>query len=198
MKLQLGCFHRGIDGWVNTDITPNLFIARIPFAAALLYRLHVMNDLHYEWHKESRFRNVRYLNVTKRFPYKDATVEAVFCSHIVEHLDPSQARHMFAEVLRVLKPGGVFRVVVPDLEWAISIYNSDEPEDFLNAMYEHSGGRAKNSHKWMYNGKSLKLFFEKNGFTDVCICDFKMGRLPDVEKLDSRPDNSIFVEGVKS
>lgn len=198
MKLQLGCFHQAADGWVNTDITPHLFIARVPFAATLLHRIHVVNDQHYAWHREGRFRNVRYLNAVKRFPFKDGSFDAVFCSHIVEHLDPNQARYMFGEVLRVLKPGGVFRVVVPGLEWAVSLYNPESPGIFLDAMYEHVGGSSKNSHKWMYTRASLQSFFEDQGFVDVKNCAYQEGRLPDVEKMDSRPENSIFVEGIRA
>jgi predicted SAM-dependent methyltransferase len=197
MKLQLGCFHQGLDGWVNTDITPNLFIARVPFAASLLHRLHIMNDQHYAWQKEGRFKGVRYLNVARRFPYRDHIFDAVFCCHMVEHLEPGQARHMFREVLRILKPGGVFRVVVPDLDWAVSLYDSRNPDHFLDAMYEHGGGSSKNNHKWMYTRDSLKHFFEQQGFLDVQDCVYREGRLPDVERIDSRPENSIFMEGIR-
>lgn len=196
MKLQLGCFHQGITGWVNTDITPNLFIARIPLMATVLHRLRIMNDLHYTWHREGRFKGVKYLNVVKKFPYKDGVSEAVFCSHMLEHLDPNQAKRMFEEVFRILQPGGVFRVAVPDLEWAVTLYDADQPDRFLDAMYEHVGGSAKNSHKWMYTRQSLKRFFEEVGFINVENCAFQEGRIPDVGKLDSRPENSIFVEGI--
>jgi predicted SAM-dependent methyltransferase len=114
---------------------------------------------------------------------------------MLEHLEPSQARHMFGEVLRVLKPGGVFRVVVPDLNRAVSLYDPQRPDAFLNAMYEHVGGSKKNSHKWMYTQASLIRFFEQTGFVGVQDCAYREGRLPDVEKIDSRPDGSIFVEG---
>lgn len=198
MKLQLGCFHQGLDGWVNTDITPNLFIARVPFASTILYRLGVVNDQHYAWHREGRFKRVRYLNVTGKFPYRAGIFDAVFCCHMLEHLDPRQARNMFTEVLRVLKPGGVFRVVIPDLEWTVSLYDAENPDRFLNAMYEHVGGSAKNSHKWMYTKESLKRFFEEQGFVDIQNCAYREGSLPDVEKIDSRPENSIFMEGFRA
>jgi hypothetical protein len=41
-NLHLGCLDRPVDGWVNTDITPHIFVARIPLAARILRRLGAM------------------------------------------------------------------------------------------------------------------------------------------------------------
>jgi SAM-dependent methyltransferase len=49
-------------------------------------------------------------------PYPDSSVDAVYHSHVLEHIDRVHVPGFLAEVLRVLKPGGVHRVVVPDLE----------------------------------------------------------------------------------
>jgi SAM-dependent methyltransferase len=195
MKLHLGCFHEVYEGWVNTDITPNIWIARLPFAASLMFRFGLMNKEHYEMHRQGLFKRVKYLNVLRRFPYRDDSAEAVFCSHMLEHLYVKQAERMFAEILRILKPGGVFRVAVPDLEWVVGFYDRENPTPFLDLMYEHVGG-AKNSHKWMYTDISLKKFFEDQGFTEVRVCDYQKGRLPDVGMVDGRPETSIYVEGI--
>ena len=37
--LHLGCFDRPIPGWVNTDITPHLFIARVPLLPRAMHAL---------------------------------------------------------------------------------------------------------------------------------------------------------------
>jgi SAM-dependent methyltransferase len=44
------------------------------------------------------------------------TFDAVYANHVLEHLTPDEAGKFLAEVYRVLKPNGVCRVVVPDLE----------------------------------------------------------------------------------
>jgi SAM-dependent methyltransferase len=49
-------------------------------------------------------------------PYPDNSVDVVYDSHFLEHLDPPVARSFLLEVKRVLKPGGLQRIVVPDLE----------------------------------------------------------------------------------
>lgn len=42
--------------------------------------------------------------------------DAVYCSHALEHLTPSEGDKALAEFVRVLKPGGFAMVLVPDLE----------------------------------------------------------------------------------
>jgi predicted SAM-dependent methyltransferase len=47
----------------------------------------------------------------------DGTFDAVYTSHTLEHLYPHDVRRCVHNFQRVLKPGGVLMVVVPDLEW---------------------------------------------------------------------------------
>ena len=54
-RLHLGCFDQVFPGWVNTDITPHIFIARIPGLAWLLYRAGMMSEQRYEQHKKRVF-----------------------------------------------------------------------------------------------------------------------------------------------
>ena len=55
-------------------------------------------------------------------PWGAAVFDAVYSSHVLEHLPPTEGRELLAEQLRVLKPGGVCRVVVPDLEGICRLY----------------------------------------------------------------------------
>jgi ubiquinone/menaquinone biosynthesis C-methylase UbiE len=57
-----------------------------------------------------------YLDCTARLPFVDGCLAAVFCEHLIEHLEKPGAQFMMREVFRVLRPGGVFRVVTPSLE----------------------------------------------------------------------------------
>jgi predicted SAM-dependent methyltransferase len=49
-------------------------------------------------------------------PFPDASFDAVYSSHVLEHFTPDMGRRFLREQWRVLKPGGICRVVVPDLE----------------------------------------------------------------------------------
>lgn len=59
---------------------------------------------------------VQRVNLLKRFPFPDDHFDAVYSSHVLEHFTPSQADHLISEAYRVMKPGGILRTVVPDLE----------------------------------------------------------------------------------
>lgn len=55
-------------------------------------------------------------DLRKGIPFPDGSVDAVYHSHLLEHLDREAVPGFLAEVRRVLKPGGIHRIVVPDLE----------------------------------------------------------------------------------
>lgn len=61
-------------------------------------------------------------DVTRGIPFDEHQFDAVYHSHILEHLRPEQGRQLVAECFRVLKPGGVLRMVVPDLERIARLY----------------------------------------------------------------------------
>src|SRR5438876_1720436 len=106
-KLHIGAFNCGIDGWVNTDVTPHLWVARIPFAAKLLHLVRVLDDARYDEHRRGRFDGLRYMDATKALPLADASVSAVFSSHVFEHLFPDEIERLVYEIFRILIPGGV-------------------------------------------------------------------------------------------
>lgn len=55
-------------------------------------------------------------------PAKPGQYDMVYHSHVLEHLTPADAQRLIEECYRVLKPGGVLRVVVPDLEFIARSY----------------------------------------------------------------------------
>lgn len=55
-------------------------------------------------------------DVRKGLPFADEAFDAVYCSHVLEHLLQQDAARLLRHMRRVLRPGGVIRVVVPDLE----------------------------------------------------------------------------------
>lgn len=77
-------------------------------------------------------------------PFADNAFAVVYHSHVLEHLGPAQARQLLAECLRVLAPGGILRVVVPDLETKAMLYL-----DRLDAAARAPGTAAEGEHEWM-------------------------------------------------
>ena len=49
--------------------------------------------------------------------YPDASVDEVRASHILEHFGHREAVDVLKEWVRVLRPGDVLRIAVPDFDW---------------------------------------------------------------------------------
>lgn len=60
--------------------------------------------------------SVERFDVRQRLPFEDASADLVYHSHLLEHLTLEEARFFLGECFRILKPGGIVRVAVPDLE----------------------------------------------------------------------------------
>jgi len=197
-RLQLGAFDQAQQGWVNTDITPHLFVARIPGLAWMLHRVGAIGPERYATHRSGAFRSVRYLDVSRRFRFPDASFECVYSSHMLEHLDRDAAERCIRETHRVLRPGGILRVAVPDLDAVVAAYDPVDPDTFLSGLYEGNSCRASRAsqHRWQYNAGSLEALLKRAGFCDIERCDYREGRCPDVERIEHRRW-SLFMEAVK-
>ncbi|MEW6237616.1 MAG: methyltransferase domain-containing protein [Candidatus Omnitrophota bacterium] len=64
----------------------------------------------------SRDPNVIAYDLSQGIPFGDGSMDAVYHSHMLEHLRRSDARFCLLECFRVLKPGGVIRIATPDME----------------------------------------------------------------------------------
>lgn len=79
------------------------------------------------------------LDVRRGIPLADGTADACFSSHVIEHLSPEAASSFLREQFRVLRPGGVIRVVAPDLESIARLYVGalDAAESESRPTFEH-------------------------------------------------------------
>jgi SAM-dependent methyltransferase len=65
-----------------------------------------------------------YLDATQRWPFEDGALEVVYADNVIEHITLEQGRAMLAEAYRCLQPGGVIRLVTPDLRKHVELYLS--------------------------------------------------------------------------
>lgn len=66
--------------------------------------------------------SVKRWDVQKALPFSDGSFDVAYHSHVLEHLSKRDAPALLSECRRVLKSGGVIRVVVPDLERIAELY----------------------------------------------------------------------------
>jgi predicted SAM-dependent methyltransferase len=86
--------------------------------------------------------HVKKCNLIKGIPFPDNKFDVVYHSQVLEHIPKDKAEGFIKECCRVLKPGGVIRIVVPDLENIIDEYkkhlnqNLESPTELSEANYE--------------------------------------------------------------
>jgi predicted SAM-dependent methyltransferase len=129
------------------------------------------------------------LNVLRGLPFGDGAARYIFVSHLLEHLFfPRDVQAFLTELRRVLAPGGVVRIVVPDIEQCIEAYAKRDPvffasrretwpwwpenptrlEDFL--AYAGAGPEPAylfESHKYGYDFETLAKVLAAAGFEDI-------------------------------
>jgi predicted SAM-dependent methyltransferase len=66
--------------------------------------------------------NVRPWNLQCGLPYGDNEVDVCYTSHVLEHLSQQDVKRLIRECFRILKPNGIVRAVVPDLEAIAKTY----------------------------------------------------------------------------
>jgi len=104
--------------------------------AAVLIRLGLINKDQESLILAARNNDIRWVDATTHIPLPDASVDVLYSSHMVEHLDRESAMSFLTEVRRVLVSNGVVRIVVPDLKKLVAEYLEREDADaFIERTY---------------------------------------------------------------
>jgi len=178
MNLHLGCGPIKLPGFVNID-----------------HSAHWSPDIIMD-----------YLKLSDRFG--EGVADAVFSCHSIEHLVfPNEAVRALAQVFRVLKSGGVVRIVVPDLMLVARKYVSG---DSLQSIYggTHFYGRdcpatrflyfcREWSHTVVFDEPLLTEMMREAGFINVHSCGFGISENYLLSNIDRYPEESLSMEGTK-
>lgn len=89
--------------------------------------------------------------------FREASCAAVYCSHVLEHFTRPAAPIFLRECHRVLRPGGIVRVVVPDLETMARLYVK-----YLDGALGGDAEAARR-HEWMMLELLDQLVREESG-----------------------------------
>jgi SAM-dependent methyltransferase len=119
--LNLGSSARVAPGWNNVDFSWLIRFSKHPHVSRLLHRVGVLSTFRYERILRIDPHAIQW-DLRRGIPFADKTFDGVYHSHVLEHIDRDAAPKFLAECFRVLKPGGILRVVVPDLEQLVQDY----------------------------------------------------------------------------
>ena len=95
----------------------------------------------------------------------------------------------------MLKNDGVLRITIPDLEYAMSLYEEGKKDEMLQQyFFVEDAGNQYSSHKYMYDFEMIRLMLFDAGFNKITRCEYQQGSVPDIDVLDNRPVDSLYVE----
>jgi predicted SAM-dependent methyltransferase len=152
-----------MSGWINPEKNVEGMLLDIgsgdPTTLELQKAGYVLNDI--EPHKGIDL--VCNILDLKKYINNDWCTE-VFSSHILEHFTRKEIEVVMEIVKDILKPGGLFNIVVPNFEWHARLVLNFEPE---RAIYYAYGGQLDefDIHKNGFTTITLKNLLERHGFS---------------------------------
>jgi hypothetical protein len=196
IRVHFGCGNSIGASWMNFDVSPMLKVERIPLIGPLLHKA-VGGGTPFP-------REVIYGNISEKVLVPEGTAQAAYASHVLEHLTLEEAKRAIQNTFRMLAPGGVFRVIVPNLRTRAERYLQDldagDPEAASNFMrYSLLGLEQRprglirtlrrafsgTPHLWMWDTVSMGAELERAGFVEVRECKFGDAADPAFRELEN-------------
>jgi predicted SAM-dependent methyltransferase len=140
-------------------------------------------------------------------PLETNSVDYAVSIHSLPEIPYGDLVGVLTELHRVLKPGGVLRVALPDLDRAIRAYVAGDRDYFLIPDSEAKAIGSKLVAQMTWYGWSRSLFTQdfteeilrKAGFREVLECSFRetQSPFPEIVELDIRERETLFAEAIK-
>jgi SAM-dependent methyltransferase len=112
-------------------------------------------------------------DITKKLPLENACVDIYQSEDVFEHIEPEKLLLVIDEIYRVLKPGGIFRLSMPDYQCDI-LYRRTQKNKKGELLFDPGGGGefidgkvVKGGHVWFPQYKTVKELIEKTHFKDI-------------------------------
>ncbi|MFI5735123.1 class I SAM-dependent methyltransferase [Kribbella sp. NPDC051587] len=142
--------------------------------------------------------------------FTDCSIEVIYASHVLEHFGRHEYLRVLKEWYRVLRPGGLLRVGVPDFRSIAEEYASGHLENGLRDLIGLCVGGQRDDydyHKMVFDEVILTGAFEHAGFSRVqrwdwhdtehsSLDDYTQAHLPHMNKKDGRL-MSLNLEAIK-
>ena len=157
------------------------------------------------------YSHVDHVGPVDRLPFiSDGSVEMIYASHVLEHFSRTEYLSVLHEWRRVIKPGGILRLSVPDFAACAAMYTEGKLEGGLNDIIGLVVGGQRDQydyHKMIFDQPSLTKTLHAVGFSSVrCwdwrqteyahIDDYSQAYLPHMEK-DAGKLMSLNLEGIR-
>lgn len=196
--LNLGCGSITPESWTNVDYALGAWLFKIPGFRTINKHFNLFN---LNWNDRIVLQDLR-----KTFPWKSNSVDVIYCSHMLEHMTKVEGQRFLKECYRVLMPGGIVRILVPDLSLLVNDYvNKKIPaEDFVQELgCWNSTSRISMlisyPHKCMYDAPALIRTMSNVGFRcqNNKVYESKIADIYAIESLSGTAPTSVIVEGSK-
>lgn len=138
-------------------------------------------------------------------PFPDASIDFIYAEHVLEHFTYGDLRNLLSDCHRVLKPGGVISVVIPDASIYLNGYNDSNNFDYKKyCLYEFNLKYTSKidyvnyifymdgHHRHMFDDESIVSVLLENGFSQANLRKFD----PALDQ-QAREYESIYAEGIK-
>lgn len=203
-KLNLGDSREAPLGWLYVDYAIGARLAKIPIISFFLSKFNVFRN--------QRPKNLFIHDLTKPFPWTNSSIDIIYSSHTLEHLNKEDGMNFLKECYRILKPGGFLRIVLPDLKPIIDKYLNNEINavDFiekLDVLYYDGPKIFKKffsfcfsyPHKTMYDYKSLSKIFINLGLNPIKK-SYGDSKIPDIISVEikERCHDAVILEATKN
>ncbi len=141
------------------------------------------------------------LNYDLRFgiPAAPESLDAVYHSHMLEHLSFEEGLSFLTQIYGVLKTGALHRILVPDLEAFAKAYTGtdtllldkyrdavlgDHSEIYQTKAAVFMGMLHNHGHKCGYDWDTLRWALQRSGFQNVTRTLFQESRIPDIKEIE--------------
>lgn len=143
-------------------------------------------------------------DLRKGIPFPNESISKIYSSHFFEHLSFGEGQMFLDECLRVLVPGGIFSLCVPNARIFIEAYlNSDLDKnqhfgykpaynDTTKIDYVNYIAYMDGHHKYMFDEENLIYILTSKGLKNAHLRKFD----PDID-LKERDFESIYAEATK-
>lgn len=150
-------------------------------------------------------------DITRGLPFPDRRFAGIFTEHCLEHVSYTEAAHVLGECRRILKPGGVVRLIVPDAELYLRAYDRGKREAGVTFPYgqpadtRSADGQTPlmhlyalfrdHGHKAAYDFLTLECLLKDQGFQAIRREHYMSGRQQALLlDFDWRVCESLYVE----